>query len=76
MADAMDGLRTLAWATAWADACEQRFGARLCRGCVGQGRVRCALADYARRVVAARYGAAPARTSDGHDDDPGGRDSC
>ncbi len=64
------GLRTLDWATAWANACEERFGARLCRGCVAQGRVRCALADYARRVIAERYGGAPVRTDARHDREP------
>ena len=63
-------LRTLDWATAWANACEERFGARLCRGCIGQGRVRCALADYARRVIAERYGGAPGRADAGLDEEP------
>ena len=64
MGDTVDALRTLDWATTWADACEQRFGARLCGACVAQGRARCALADYARHLIAQRYGIAGSRSSE------------
>ena len=56
MNEEIDPLRCLEWATAWADSCERRFGAQLCPGCVYQGRARCALADYAGRLIANRYG--------------------
>ena len=65
MHDEIDALRCLEWATAWADSCERRFGASLCPGCIEQGRARCALADYAGRIIADRYGQGAAV---GHDD--------
>ncbi len=68
MDEPVDALRTLDWATMWADHCEQRFGNRLCDGCVAQGRARCALADYARRLIAVRYGRASAAPPSRGDD--------
>jgi hypothetical protein len=56
MKDDTDERRALDWATLWADSCERHYGGRLCRNCIAQGRAGCALADYARRLIAERYG--------------------